>query len=230
MQTIGHLAIIMDGNGRWAQSRGKKRIDGHRVGVDVVREITQWCAKSSISTLTLYAFSTENWKRPKMEVDFLMKMLRNYLDKELETYQNNNIRFFAIGDLEIFSQALRDKILEVQEKTKHNTALNQVLALNYGSRDELSRAVLKSKEEISNASTAQEVQACIAQSLDTALFGDVDLLIRTGREQRLSNFLLWQCSYAELFFTPTLWPDFNSEELERITKDFYLRSRRFGGL
>lgn len=230
MQGLKHLAIIMDGNGRWAQMRGEKRIEGHKVGANVVRQITQWCAKSSIATLTLYAFSTENWKRPKYEVEFLMKMLKNYLDEELETYQKNNIRFFAIGDIEIFSSALKQKILEVEEMTKNNTALNQVLALNYGSKDELSRAVFKSKEEIQKAKNFKEVQEVIAQSLDTAPFSDVDLLIRTGGEQRLSNFLLWQCSYAELFFTPTLWPDFEIGELEKIVQSFHARHRRFGGL
>lgn len=230
MQGLKHLAIIMDGNGRWAQMRGEKRVEGHKVGANVVREITQWCARSSIATLSLYAFSTENWKRPKYEVEFLMKMLKNYLDEELETYQKNNIRFFAIGDIEIFSHPLKQKILEVEEATKNNTALNQVLALNYGSKDELSRAVFKSKEEIQRAKSFKEIQEVIAQSLDTALFSDVDLLIRTGGEQRLSNFLLWQCSYAELFFTPTLWPDFKTSELEQIVQNFYTRHRRFGGL
>lgn len=230
MQGLKHLAIIMDGNGRWAQMRGEKRVEGHKVGSDVVRKVTQWCAKKAISTLTLYAFSTENWKRPKYEIEFLMKMLQHYLDYELETYQENNIRFFAIGDIEVFSTALKEKILQVQEATQHNTALNQVLALNYGSKDEISRAVLKSKESIKDAKTPLEVQNIIAQSLDTAPFSDVDLLIRTGDEQRLSNFLLWQCSYAELFFTPTLWPDFDIPELEEIIQNFHHRERRFGGL
>lgn len=230
MQTLKHLAIIMDGNGRWAQNQGKKRIEGHRKGANVVREITQWCAKSSIATLTLYAFSTENWKRPKYEVEFLMKMLQNYLDKELPTYQNNNIRFIPIGDLEIFSTPLKEKILEVQEKTANNTALNQVLALNYGSRDEISRSILRIQSQLQTIHSAKEIQTLLEASLDTHLLGDVDLLIRTGGEKRLSNFLLWQCSYAELFFTSTFWPDFTSEELEKIIVDFEGRNRRFGGL
>lgn len=230
MQTIGHLAIIMDGNGRWAQNRGQKRVEGHKVGANVVREITQWCAKNPVSTLTLYAFSTENWKRPKYEVDFLMKMLKNYLDKELETYQDHNIRFIAIGDIAVFSGALREKILEVQEKTANNTALTQVLALNYGSRNEISRGVFKSKETIAKAKSVDELEGIIAQSLDTYHLGDVDLLIRTGGEHRLSNFLLWQCSYAEFFFTSTLWPDFGSVELEKIVLEFQNRHRRFGAL
>lgn len=230
MQKIKHLAIIMDGNGRWAQMRGEKRVEGHKIGANVVRKITQWCARNPIATLTLYAFSTENWKRPKYEVEFLMKMLKDYLDRELETYQKNNIRFFAIGDIDVFSSALKEKILEVQEITKNNTALNQVLALNYGSKDELSRAIFKSKDRICEAQTSKEVQEIITQSLDTVSFPDVDLLIRTGGEQRLSNFLLWQCSYAEFFFTSTLWPDFDIDELESIIQNFYSRHRRFGGL
>ncbi|MCE3046728.1 di-trans,poly-cis-decaprenylcistransferase [Helicobacter sp. faydin-H17] len=230
LQKLKHLAIIMDGNGRWAQSRGEKRVEGHKVGVNVVREITTWCAQNAVTTLTLYAFSTENWKRPKYEVDFLMKMLKNYLDRELETYQKNNIRFFAIGDLDVFSSPLKEKILEVQEKTSSNTALNQVLALNYGARNEISRAILKNKQKILELNQSLEIERLIESSLDTQEFSDVDLLIRTGGEQRLSNFLLWQCSYAELFFTPTLWPDFGVSELEAIIQDFYTRHRRFGGL
>ncbi|ANV98716.1 di-trans,poly-cis-decaprenylcistransferase [Helicobacter enhydrae] len=220
----------MDGNGRWATNQGKRRVEGHKKGVEVVREITQWSARSQIETLTLYAFSTENWRRPQYEVEFLMKMLHNFLKSELETYMQNNIRFFAIGDLSNFSKPLQKQILEVQEATQNNTALNQVLALNYGARDEIARAVLKSKQALAMAQGAKEVEQIIEDSLDTQEFGDVDLLIRTGGEQRLSNFLLWQCFYAELFFSPTLWPDFNVLELESIVDAFHQRSRRFGGL
>ncbi len=230
MQELKHLAIIMDGNGRWAQNRGKRRIEGHKMGANVVRTITTWCAQNAISTLTLYAFSTENWKRPKYEVDFLMKMLKNYLDQELETYQKNNIRFFAIGDIDAFSSPLKEKIFEVQEKTSQNNALTQILALNYGGKNELSRAILHNKERISQASNAQEIEKVLEDSLDTRGIPSVDLLLRTGGEQRLSNFLLWQCSYAELFFTPTLWPDFTIVELNAIIDQFLKRHRRFGGL
>lgn len=226
---LNHLAIIMDGNGRWASNQGKKRVEGHKRGARVVDEITQWCVKESIQTLTLYAFSTENWKRPKYEVEFLMKMLKDYLESELEKYQKYNIRFFAIGDMQGFSTPLKEKIAYTQEATKNNNGLNQVLALNYGARNELSRTFQSLYKEIEGKS-AEQIESLISSHLDTQEFGDVDLLIRTGGERRLSNFLLWQLSYAELFFTPTLWPDFTPSELEEIIKDYKARERRFGGL
>lgn len=226
---LKHLAIIMDGNGRWATSRGEKRVEGHKKGARVVDEITQWCVKESIQTLTLYAFSTENWKRPKYEVKFLMKMLEDYLESELEKYQKYDIRFYAIGDMERFSTPLKEKIAYTQEATKDNKGLNQVLALNYGARNELSRAIQKIANQL-EGKRAEQIESLISSHLDTQEFGDVDLLIRTGGERRLSNFLLWQISYAELFFTPTLWPDFTPSELEEIIKDYKARERRFGGL
>jgi len=221
-----HIAIIMDGNGRWAKAQNKKRIEGHKVGVEVVREITTYCAKNEeIKYLTLYAFSTENWKRPKMEVEFLMKLLDDYLKKELDTYIKNEVKFEVIGDIFKFSKKLQDRINLTKEKTKNFNKLTQILALNYGSRDEITRAVKKlceNKEEITEEN--------ISKNLDTANFPDVDLLIRTSGEVRLSNFLLWQVAYAEMFFTPTLWPDFTPKELEEIINNFKLRERRFGGI
>ena len=219
-----HLAIIMDGNGRWAKKRGLKRIEGHKKGAEVVKEITTYCANNpEISVLTLYAFSTENWKRPKMEVEFLMKLLDNWLKKELETYMKNNVKFETIGDISKFSDKLKKRIKYTKEQTKNNTKLTQVLALNYGSKNEITRAVkrlISSNEEI----TEENIQ----KNLDISR--DVDLLIRTSGEIRLSNFLLWQCAYAEMFFTNTLWPDFTTEELDKIIKAFHLRERRFGGI
>jgi undecaprenyl diphosphate synthase len=219
-----HLAIIMDGNGRWAKKRGLKRIEGHKKGAEVVKEITTYCANNpEISVLTLYAFSTENWKRPKMEVEFLMKLLDNWLKKELETYMKNNVKFETIGDISKFSDKLKKRIEYTKEQTKDNTKLTQVLALNYGSKNEITRAVkrlISSNEEI----TEENIQ----KNLDISR--DVDLLIRTSGEIRLSNFLLWQCAYAEMFFTNTLWPDFTTEELDKIIKAFHLRERRFGGI
>ncbi|GAB6073810.1 di-trans,poly-cis-decaprenylcistransferase [Nautilia lithotrophica] len=219
-----HLAIIMDGNGRWAKKRGLKRIEGHKKGAETVRKITEYCAKNEeISILTLYAFSTENWKRPKMEVEFLMKLLDSYLEKELETYIKNDIKFETIGDISKFSDKLKKRIELTKEKTKNNKKLTQVLALNYGSKNEITRAVKKlieKNEEI----TEENIQ----NNLD--LPRDVDLLIRTSGEIRLSNFLLWQCAYAEMFFTSTLWPDFTPEELDKIIKSYHLRERRFGGI
>lgn len=224
MNKARHIAIIMDGNGRWAELRGQKRVKGHEVGAKVVRTITEFCAAhSDIERLTLYAFSTENWKRPRLEVEFLMKLLQKYLDNELETYLVNNIRFEPIGDIRAFSSSLQKTILDVKEKTAHCDGLVQSLALNYGAHDEMLRAinrVKKSQEDIT--------EAMLSNALDCK--HNVDLLIRTGGDHRLSNFLLWQAAYAELFFSDTLWPDFTTVELEKILKDFTKIERRFGGL
>jgi undecaprenyl diphosphate synthase len=215
----------MDGNGRWAKERGLKRTKGHEAGAEVIRHITTYCATHpTIESVTLYAFSTENWKRPKYEVDFLMKLLTKYLKDELETYQRENIRFVAIGDTSRFSKALHNQIKAIEEKTKNNSSLTQILALNYGGRDEIVRAVntlVDRGEEVTEES--------IGTALDTP-YKDIDLLIRTSGEQRLSNYLLWQLSYSELLFTNTLWPDFNTEELITIIDEFIKRTRRFGGI
>ncbi|RLA75791.1 MAG: di-trans,poly-cis-decaprenylcistransferase, partial [Epsilonproteobacteria bacterium] len=222
---LRNLAIIMDGNGRWAEERGLKRTKGHEAGAEVVREITTYCANHpTIESVTHYAFSTENWKRPKLEVEFLMKLLERYLKNELETYQKENIQFMAIGDLSRFSSSLR-KIIEVtEEKTQHNSKLIQILALNYGSRDEIIRAV---NRVVDKGKTITE--ETLGDALDTP-YRDIDLLVRTSGEQRLSNYLLWQLSYSELAFTPTLWPDFTPEELTEIIENFENRNRRFGGI
>lgn len=257
----------MDGNGRWAQIQGKSRQVGHKKGAKNVRFITDWCAKNHIAYLTLYAFSTENWNRPKKEVDFLMKLLERYLQEETQTYHQNKIRFRAIGDIDFFYQPLKSLIYNLESQTATYTNLTQTLALNYGSRNEIARACIKALAEsnVCNKNIAQEsnnkskkrfldsslpfanstqingdyaihtinpkeMESLIHQHLDTTDMPDVDLLIRTGGEQRLSNFLLWQASYAELAFTKTLWPDFGSDELKGIIQDFYLRQRRFGGL
>jgi len=219
-----HLAIIMDGNGRWAKKRGLKRIEGHKKGAEVVKEITTYCANNpEIDILTLYAFSTENWKRPKMEVDFLMKLLENYLKKELDTYIKNEVKFETIGDISKFPDKLKKRIEYTKEITKNNKKLTQILALNYGSRDEITRAVKKLIEKNEDI-TLENIQ----KNLDISR--DVDLLIRTSGEIRVSNFLLWQLAYAEMFFTPTMWPDFTSNELEKIIDEFKKRERRFGGI
>ena len=223
-----HLAIIMDGNGRWAKAKGKSRTEGHKKGAEVVKEITTYCANNpEIKYLTLYAFSTENWKRPKYEVDFLMKLLDNWLKKELDTYIKNKVRFEAIGDISKFSKKLQNRINLTKEKTKNFNKLTQVLALNYGSRDEITRAVKRlcdKNEEITEKN--------ISKNLDTGIHNipDVDLLVRTSGEIRLSNYLLWQVAYAEMFFTKTLWPDFTTKELEEIINKFKKRERRFGGI
>ena len=223
-----HLAIIMDGNGRWAKAQGKNRTEGHKVGAEVVKKITTYCANNpEVKYLTLYAFSTENWKRPKYEVDFLMKLLDNWLKKELPTYIENQVRFEVIGDTSRFSKKLQNRIEETKEKTKNFSKLTQVLALNYGGRDEIKRAVTKLVEN-NNEVTEEN----ISKYLDTSIHNipDVDLLIRTSGEIRLSNFLLWQVAYAEMFFTKTLWPDFTEKELSEIIDNFKNRNRRFGGI
>ena len=224
MNQAKHIAIIMDGNGRWAELQGKKRVKGHEAGAKVVKEITTYCSNSpEIERLTLYAFSTENWKRPRLEVEFLMKLLDTYLKNELPVYLENNVRFEPIGDIRAFSKSLQKTIAMVQEKTAHCDGLVQSLALNYGSQDEILRAVnaLKnSKDDITPEMLSNELDCK----------HDVDLLIRTGGDHRLSNYLLWQSAYAELFFIDALWPDFTPKDLEKIIKKFTQVERRFGGL
>ena len=215
----------MDGNGRWAKKHGYKRTKGHEKGAEVVRDITTYCSNNSeIETLTLYAFSTENWKRPKLEVEFLMKLLNRYLKTELKQYMQNGVRFETIGSLEPFSKQLLATIEKTKEATKNNSNLVQILALNYGARDEIIRAVnklLKSSREIS--------EETLGRALDTP-YSDLDLLIRTSGEMRVSNYLLWQIAYTEFAFTQTLWPDFTAKELEIIIKNFKTRERRFGAI
>jgi len=223
---LKHLAIIMDGNGRWAKQRGLNRTKGHEKGAEVIRDVTTYCAKHPIvETVTFYAFSTENWKRPKLEVDFLMRLLDKYLKNELETYQKHNVCFKAIGNLEQFSAKLQKRIKETTEATRNNTDLTHILALNYGGRAEITTAVnrliAEGKKEISEED--------ISSALQTP-YSDIDLLIRTSGEERISNFLLWQLSYAEFYFSQTLWPDFNAQELDQIIEDFEQRNRRFGGI
>jgi len=223
---LRHLAIIMDGNGRWAKQRGLNRTKGHEKGAETIRDVTTYCAKHpSIETVTFYAFSTENWKRPKLEVEFLMKLLERYLKQELETYQKNNVRFKAIGNIEAFSEKLRKRIRMTEELTRNNTDLIHILALNYGGRAEITAAV--------NSLIAQGKTEITEEDISSALqtpYSDIDLLIRTSGEERVSNYLLWQISYAEFYFTETLWPDFAPEELDEIITDFEQRTRRFGGL
>jgi undecaprenyl diphosphate synthase len=224
MNHAKHIAIIMDGNGRWAELQGKKRVKGHEKGAQVVKDITTFCFNHpEIERLTLYAFSTENWKRPRLEVEFLMKLLEKYLRNELPSYLQNNVRFEPIGDLREFSKSLQKTIQEVKDKTAHCDGLVQSLALNYGSRNEIVRAVntLKNSQDTITESILSDALDCKH---------DIDLLIRTGGDHRLSNFLLWQAAYAELFFCDTLWPDFTTMDLEKIIKKFTKIERRFGGL
>ena len=215
----------MDGNGRWANERGLKRTKGHEEGAERVRDITTYCAlHPTIESLTLYAFSTENWKRPKMEVDFLMRLLDRYLTNEIPVYMEHNVRLEVIGDIDRFSKKLQKTIAKVKETTANNTSLTQVLALNYGSRDEIIRAV----NRVIDAGEAVTEES-LGAALDTP-YVDADLLVRTSGEQRLSNYLLWQLSYAEFIFTDTLWPDFKPDELETLIDQYEGRERRFGGI
>lgn len=222
---LKHLAIIMDGNGRWAKEQGQIRTKGHEKGADVIRDITQYCAEHpTIETVTLYAFSTENWKRPKYEVDFLMRLLDKWLKNELKTYHKFGARFETVGNIEGFSPKLQKTIASIKEQTAHHTNVTQILALNYGSREEIAKAATR---------LSSRHEAITEESLGNELntpYTDIDLMIRTSGEVRLSNFLLWQLSYSEFFFTPTLWPDFTPEELEDIIDQFINRNRRFGGI
>ena len=220
-----HIAIIMDGNGRWAKERNLKRTAGHEEGAKTVRKMTIHCSNIGVKYLTMYAFSTENWQRPKLEVEFLMKLLERYFKKELPIYLENNVKFKAIGDLNKFSKSLQKTIRETENKTSKCTGLTQVLALNYGSKNEIIRAVKRLNEQNLEV-TEENLESC----LDTAGMSNVDIMIRTSGEVRLSNYLLWQNAYAEMFFTQTYWPDFDTAELDDIISDFTNRERRFGAL
>ena len=225
-----HLAIIMDGNGRWAKKQGLIRAIGHENGTKSVRITVGTCAKLGIENLTLYAFSTENWNRPKLEVETLMKLLISSLKKELKTLIDNNIRLNSIGNLERLPKSAQKELLEVIEKTKNNTRMVLTLALNYGAREEMLNAVKiisdKVKNNIISIDTIDE--SIINQHLYTQNLPDVDLLIRTSGEHRISNFLLWQIAYSELYFTEVLWPDFKEEDLYEAIISYQKRERRFG--
>ncbi|MCC9018465.1 MULTISPECIES: isoprenyl transferase [Flavobacterium] len=225
-----HLAIIMDGNGRWAKQQGFLRAFGHENGTKSVKNTIKTCAKLGIEYLTLYAFSTENWNRPKLEVEALMKILINSLKKELGTLQENNIKLNAIGNLEKLPKSAQKELLDVIEKTKNNTRLTLTLALSYGSREELVQAVRIISDKVKNniISIDSIDDSIINEHLYTQNLPDVDLLIRTSGEHRISNFLLWQIAYAELYFTNVLWPDFKDQDLYEAIISYQKRERRFG--
>lgn len=225
-----HLAIIMDGNGRWAKQKGLLRVLGHEKGTKSVRTTVETCAKLGIENLTLYAFSTENWNRPKLEVDTLMKLLVNSLKKELTTLEKNNIRLNCIGNIDLLPAKAKEALLTVIEKTKNNTRMTLTLALSYGSREELLNAVKIISEKVKNniISTDTLDESIINEHLYTHNLPDVDLMIRTSGEHRISNFLLWQIAYAEFYFTDVLWPDFKEEDLYEAIISYQKRERRFG--
>ncbi len=225
-----HIAVIMDGNGRWAKQHGKPRVFGHRNGVRAVRETTEAAAELGISYLTLYAFSTENWKRPHTEVNALMSLLVDTLHKEIETLMKNNIRLQAIGDLNKLPASTHRALLQGIEKTRHNTRMTLVLALNYSAKWEIIEAARKLATEAQKGKLdpGDIDEAVFANALTTSDIPDPELLIRTSGETRLSNFLLWQIAYAELYFTPIFWPDFRKENLYEAILDYQQRERRFG--
>ncbi|MBD3583866.1 isoprenyl transferase [Flavobacterium selenitireducens] len=225
-----HLAIIMDGNGRWAKQKGMMRAFGHENGAKSVRMAVETCAKLGIENLTLYAFSSENWNRPKLEVDMLMKLLMKSLKSELKTLQENNIKLNCIGNLDMLPKGTKRELEDAIEKTKNNSRMTLTLALSYGSREELTSAVKQIATKVkNNIIVIDEVdESIINQHLYTHNLPDVDLLIRTSGEHRISNFLLWQIAYAELYFTDVLWPDFKEEDLFQAIISYQKRERRFG--
>ena len=222
---IRHIAFIMDGNGRWAKKRLLPREVGHRFGAEVFRKILRCCCQHGIEASTYYVFSTENWKRPKKEVDAILKLLDQYLDQCEKELVENDVRFIFIGKKDPFSDSLREKMLRIEENSKNNHYIAN-LALNYGGRDELATAFSHLCELGKTNISEQD----ITDALYTKESPELDLIVRTGGDYRLSNFLLWQAAYAELCFTNTLWPDFNADELDRIIDDFTKRNRRFGGV
>ncbi len=225
-----HIAIIMDGNGRWAKKQGMARAFGHENGAKAVRQVVEGCAELGVENLTLYAFSTENWNRPKLEVQTLMRLLISSLKKEIKTLQDNHIKLCTIGNLSTLPSKVHKELVDVMEKTKLNTRMTLTIALSYGSREELVSVIKEISIKVKNNIISPENidESIINEHLYTRNLPDVDLLVRTSGEQRISNFLLWQIAYAELYFTNTLWPDFSKEDLYYAIIEYQKRERRFG--
>ena len=227
-----HIAIIMDGNGRWATERGKERSYGHQAGVDTVRRITSECTRLGVKYLTLYTFSTENWNRPADEVAALMGLVLTSLEDEI--FMKNNVRFRVIGDMNRLPQQVQDKLQETMDHTAKNDAMTMVVALSYSSRWEILNATKKMvKEALESGSTYEQIEDKLTEEnfekhLETSFMPDPELLIRTGGELRISNYLLWQIAYSELYFCDTFWPDFNEEDLHKAIASYQNRQRRFG--
>ncbi len=223
-----HIAIIMDGNGRWATERGKERSYGHQAGVEAVRRVTAECVRLGVKYLTLYTFSTENWNRPSGEVSALMGLVLSSLEDEI--FMKNNVRFRVIGDTDRLPGDVRHKLRETEEHTAGNDSMTMVVALSYSSRWELAKAarVIAAKVKAGDMDEADITENCISEHLETAFMPDPDLLIRTGGELRISNYLLWQIAYSELYFCETYWPDFGEAELQTAIASFQKRQRRFG--
>ena len=227
-----HVAIILDGNGRWAKKKGMPRNYGHVQGSKNVERICEDAYKLGVKYLTVYAFSTENWKRPQDEVDALMNLLRNYMKTCLKTAEKNRMRVRVLGHKTAFDEDIRNRIAELEEATKNNDGLNFQIALNYGSRDEMIRAMKRMSADVKegNVQVSEINEALFESYLDTHDIPDPDLMIRTSGEQRLSNYLLWQLAYSEFYFTEVLWPDFTKEELVKAIEYYNGRDRRFGGV
>ncbi len=227
-----HVAIILDGNGRWAERQGRERTFGHQAGADNVKTIVREAGHMGIERLTIYAFSTENWKRPQPEVDFLMELFKDYLLRQLRDLMQDGVQLHVVGERSRLSEGLRKEIEACEADTRNNTGLVLNVAINYGGRDEIVRAARLLAEDVQagRLAPADITEDSLQRRLYESDAADVDLLIRTGGESRISNFLLWQISYSELYFTPVLWPDFTVEELHRAVDWFCHRDRRFGGL
>ncbi len=225
-----HIAIIMDGNGRWAKQKGFLRASGHKEGTKAVRDVVEGCAEIGVKNLTLYAFSTENWNRPKLEVDTLMRLLVSSLKKEIKTLQENDIRLNSIGNISNLPNKARKELLDVIEKTSGNKRMTLTLALSYGSREEITNCIKQIADKVKSEELSLDAvdESVINEHLYTRNLPDVDLLIRTSGEQRISNFLLWQIAYAELYFTKILWPDYRREDLFEAIYNYQNRERRFG--
>lgn len=232
LKVPNHIAIILDGNGRWAKAKGLPRNAGHIQGAKTVETICEDAYKLGVQYLTVYAFSTENWNRPQDEVDALMKLLRNYMKNCLKIAAKNNMCVRVIGDKTRLDADIQESIAKLEEATKENTGLHFSIAINYGGRDEIRRAVTKlaAKAQIGEIAPEDITEEMISRQLDTGDYPDPDLLIRTCNEQRISNFLLWQLAYTELYFTPVPWPDFNKQELIKAIEAYNRRDRRFGAL
>ncbi|MCP4649313.1 MAG: isoprenyl transferase [PVC group bacterium] len=232
MQIPQHIAMIMDGNGRWAKQKHLPRIAGHKQGVETVRNMVRACDDLGVRFLTLYTFSTENWRRTKIEVNFLMQLLNKQLNKALQELQENNVRLLTIGRQDGLPKKVLEVITRAVDQTKNNTGLTLILALNYGSRTEIVDAALAMCRDVQNGNISSEAvtEEVFNRYLYTADIPDPDLLIRTGGEMRLSNFLLWQLSYSEIYVTEKFWPDFNKQDLKEAIAEFQKRDRRFGGV
>ena len=233
--TPEHIAIIMDGNGRWASRRGNPRVFGHNAGMKALKEIVKACPDLGVGFLTVYAFSTENWKRPQDEVQGIFRLMVKYIESELAELHKNNVKVGVIGDWSAIPAEAGVKLQDALKTTKDNTGLVFTIALNYGGRRELTEAFRKlAAERLADGVTPEALESideeAVSAYLNTAGLPDPDLIIRTGGEQRLSNFLLWQCAYSEFIFTDVLWPDFGREELENCIEEFRRRHRRYGGL